>query len=69
MRLIGVRASKLVKCGEPVQLTIEDLTKPEYQKENILESTINEIRKRYGGDSVKRAADIDHVREENGRIR
>lgn len=69
VRLIGVRASKLVKCGEPVQLTIEDLTKPEYQKENILESTINEIRKRYGGDSVKRAADIDHVREENGRIR
>lgn len=58
VRLLGIRASKLVKKGEPVQITMDDLDKPEYKKEEKLESTISEIRKRFGSDSVRRGNEI-----------
>ncbi|MDD7408955.1 MAG: DNA polymerase IV [Anaerovoracaceae bacterium] len=59
VRLLGVRASKLVRHGTPVQISIMDMASPEYQKEDRLESTLEEIKKRYGQGSVKRGSELE----------
>lgn len=52
IRLLGIRTSKLVDETEPEQLSIFDLQKAEKQEK--LNKALDDIRKRYGDDAVKR---------------
>ncbi len=56
IRLLGVRTSKLVEESAPEQLTIFDLQleKPKDEKHKQLEKALDEIRRRFGDDAVKR---------------
>lgn len=63
IRLLGVRTSKLVDAGEPQQLSLFDLPTPEEIKEQKkaekhrkLGKAMEEIRKKYGEDSISRGA-------------
>ena len=56
IRLLGIRTSKLVEESAPEQLTIFDI-QPEKQKDEKqrkLEKALDDIRKRFGEDAVKR---------------
>lgn len=56
IRLLGIRTSKLVDESEPEQLTIFDIQaeKPKDEKHKKLDKALDEIRKRFGEDAVKR---------------
>lgn len=56
IRLLGIRTSKLVEESAPEQLTIFDmqLEKPKDEKHKKLDQALDEIRKRFGEDAVKR---------------
>lgn len=66
IRLLGVRSSRLVSVGEPVQLSIFDLPlaaeteakssakTPSPQKLKQLDHALDSIRKKYGTDAIKR---------------
>ena len=56
IRLLGIRTSKLVEESAPEQLTIFDI-QPEKQKDEKqrkLEKALDDIRRRFGEDAVKR---------------
>lgn len=66
VRLLGIRSSKLVSCGEPVQLSLFDLPEtaqaagshkesPSKKKEQ-LDAALDSIRKRYGADAIVRGS-------------
>ena len=54
VRLIGVRAVKLVKKQElpPEQLSISDMIKPSYKKDQELMKTLGMIRDKYGENAI-----------------
>ena len=56
IRLLGIRTSKLVDESEPEQLTIFDLQfeKPKDEKHKKLDKALDDIRKRFGEDAIKR---------------
>ena len=56
IRLLGVRTSKLVEETVPEQLSIFDIQveKPKDEKHRKLDKALDEIRKRFGEDAVKR---------------
>ena len=56
VRLLGIRTSKLVEESAPEQLTIFDmqLEKPKDEKQKKLDKALDDIRKRFGEDAVKR---------------
>lgn len=65
IRLLGIRSSRLVSIGEPVQLSIFDLQPVEEKKEEAtwapspeklkrLDAAMDSIRKKYGTDAIKR---------------
>lgn len=56
IRLLGVRTSKLVEETAPEQLSIFDIQveKPKDEKHRKLDKALDEIRKRFGEDAVKR---------------
>ena len=68
VRLLGIRSSKLVSSGEPVQLSLFDLPEtvrtsaspahsaPSSQKKAQLDAALDSIRKRYGADAVVRGS-------------
>lgn len=66
VRLLGIRSSKLVSCGEPVQLSLFDLPQssqssssrpePSSKKKEQLDAALDSIRKRYGADSIVRGS-------------
>ena len=63
IRLLGVRTSKLVDAGEPQQISLFDLPTPEEPKERKkaekhrkLGKAMEEIRRKYGEDSISRGA-------------
>lgn len=66
VRLLGIRSSKLVSCGEPVQISLFDLPEaaqtassrkesPSKKKEQ-LDAALDSIRQRYGADAVVRGS-------------
>ena len=57
VRLLGVRTAKLVDEGEPQQMSLADFEKGNKieEKHEKLERALDEIKERYGRDSVKRA--------------
>lgn len=66
VRLLGIRCSKLVSNGEPVQMSLFDLADPSHadtthrqpsdKKKEQLDAALDSIRKRYGADAVVRGS-------------
>ena len=59
VRLLGIRSSKLQKEDEPEQLSIFDIQREQKdaartEKQKRLDKALDEIRKKYGEDAVKR---------------
>ena len=56
IRLLGIRTSKLFDENEPEQLTIFDIQmeKPKDEKHKKLDKALDEIKKKFGEDAVKR---------------
>ena len=56
IRLLGVRTSKLVPEDEPIQLSLFDYAAPRSEKQQKLESALDDIRTKYGKDAIKRGS-------------
>ena len=56
IRLLGVRTSKLVPEDEPIQLSLFDYAAPRSEKQQKLESALDNIRTKYGKDAIKRGS-------------
>lgn len=56
IRLLGIRTSKIVDESEPEQLSIFDIQieKPKDEKHKKLDKALDDIRRRFGEDAVKR---------------
>ncbi|MBQ8118422.1 MAG: DNA polymerase IV [Lachnospiraceae bacterium] len=59
IRLLGVRATKLVAEDTPVQLSLFDLQAPKSEKQQKLDAALDKIRSRYGKGAIKRGSQID----------
>lgn len=59
IRLLGVRATKLVEEDTPVQLSLFDLQAPKSEKQQKLDAALDKIRSRYGKGAIKRGSQID----------
>lgn len=59
IRLLGVRTTKLVEDSEPIQLSLFDYTAPVSEKQRKLDAALDQIRARYGMDSIKRGSLMD----------
>ena len=62
IRLIGVRAVKLVKSEElpPEQLSISDIIKPSYKRDQKLLKTMDMIRDKYGESAIHKGKGDKH---------
>lgn len=59
IRLLGVRTTKLVEEGTPVQLSLFDYQAPVSEKQQKLDAALDSIRARYGKDAIKRGSLLD----------
>ncbi len=59
IRLLGVRTTKLVEEGTPVQLSLFDYQAPVSEKQKRLDAALDNIRARYGKDAIKRGSLLD----------
>lgn len=59
VRLLGIRTSKLVSDTEPIQLSLFDYKAPVSEKQKKLDAALDQIRERYGKDSIKRGSLMD----------
>lgn len=58
IRLLGIRAAKLLPDDTPIQLSIFDLEAPESEKQKRLNAALDSIRQRYGTDAVVRGSSL-----------
>lgn len=65
VRLLGIRTSKLSDAGEPVQMNLFDYTQknPDSLKQQNLDRAIDEIRKKFGQDSIVRGSLFQHTND------
>lgn len=56
IRLLGIRTGKLSDSAEPVQLSLFDLQAPVTEKQQRLDAALDQIRHKYGNDSVIRGS-------------
>jgi DNA polymerase-4 len=57
IRLLGIRTSKLVSAGEPVQLTLFDTPQQTISpKREKLDAALDSIRSKYGHDAIMRGS-------------
>lgn len=59
IRLLGVRAARLVEEDTPVQLSLFDYASPKSEKQQKLDAALDSIRARYGKDAIKRGSLLD----------
>lgn len=59
IRLLGVRTTKLVPEDSPIQLNLFDYKAPGSEKQQRLDAALDNIRSRYGKDSIKRGSLLD----------
>lgn len=59
IRLLGIRTTKLVEEDAPIQLNLFDYTAPKSSKQQKLDAALDQIRARYGKDSIKRGSLLD----------
>ena len=69
MRLLGIRTAKLVESSVPVQLSIFDIELPPVQdeKHKRLNRAMDEIRAKYGKDSVMKASLMEQEKSNLGK--
>ena len=58
IRLLGIRASKLIPDDTPIQLSIFDLENPKTEKEKRLDAALDSIRQKFGKDAVMRGSSL-----------
>jgi len=56
VRLLGIRTSKLKAEDEPVQLSLFDYASPLSEKQKKLDAALDQIKKKYGKDAIKRGS-------------
>lgn len=56
IRLLGLRASKLIPEDEPIQLNLFDYAAPVSEKQKRLDAALDDIRSRFGKDAIKRGS-------------
>ncbi|MBQ4536196.1 MAG: DNA polymerase IV [Lachnospiraceae bacterium] len=61
IRLLGVRTAKLTSEDEPVQLSLFDYRAPISEKQQKLDSALDQIRHKYGKDAIKRGSLLDSL--------
>ncbi len=59
IRLLGVRTAKLSEENEPVQLNLFDYQAPVSEKQQKLDAALDQIRRRFGKDAIKRGSLLD----------
>ena len=59
IRLLGIRATKLIEEDAPVQLNLFDYMAPKSEKQQRLDAALDSIRARYGKDAIKRGSLLD----------
>ena len=59
VRLLGVRTSKLTQDDAPIQLNLFDYAAPKSEKQQKLDAALDDIRKRFGSDAIKRGSLLD----------
>lgn len=59
IRLLGIRTAKLSADSEPVQLSLFDYQAPVSEKQQKLDAALDQIRRRFGNDAVKRGSLLD----------
>lgn len=59
IRLLGVRTSKLTEEDAPIQLNLFDYAAPKSEKQQKLDAALDDIRKRFGSDAIKRGSLLD----------
>lgn len=59
VRLLGIRTTKLVEEDTPIQLNLFDYAAPKSAKQQKLDAALDQIRARYGKDSIKRGSLMD----------
>lgn len=59
IRLLGIRTTKLVEESSPIQLNLFDYAAPKSAKQQKLDAALDQIRARYGKDSIKRGSLLD----------
>uniref|UniRef100_UPI004057BA53 DNA polymerase Y family protein n=1 Tax=Acetatifactor sp. TaxID=1872090 RepID=UPI004057BA53 len=59
IRLLGIRTTKLVEEDAPIQLSLFDYETPKSAKQQKLDAALDQIRSRYGKDSIKRGSLMD----------
>lgn len=64
IRLLGVRTTKLVEEDAPIQLSLFDYAAPKSAKQQKLDAALDQIRSRYGKDSIKRGSLLDSPTDE-----
>lgn len=65
IRLLGIRTAKLAEEDEPVQLSLFDGAAPVSEKQRKLDAALDQIRARYGRDSVSRGSLLEPARRES----
>lgn len=66
VRLLGIRSSKLVPVGEPVQMSLFDLpVSMTPEKKEKLDTALDSIRKRYGENAVVRGSILESRKARN----
>jgi len=64
VRLLGIRTTKLVAEDAPIQLNLFDYAAPKSAKQQKLDAALDQIRTRYGKDSVKRGSLLDSPKDD-----
>ncbi len=59
IRLLGIRTTKLVEEGTPIQLSLFDYVVSNSAKQQKLDAALDQIRTKYGKDSIKRGSLLD----------
>jgi len=59
VRLLGIRTTKLVEEGTPIQLSLFDYAAASSAKQQKLDAALDQIRTKYGKDSIKRGSLLD----------
>lgn len=65
VRLIGIRTTKLVAEDEPEQISLFDIDTDTSEKQKKLEAALDDIRKKYGKNSVMRASSYAKGKDES----
>lgn len=63
IRLLGIRTTKLVEEDTPIQLSLFDYKTPVSAKQQKLDAALDQIRTRYGKDSIKRGSLLDSPKD------